>query len=243
MTYILEALRKSAAERRLGQVPALDVPPEVTAAPAPVGGRGRRLRGIGVVLGAVLVAGNLALTLWLWWDRHAPASAPSGTGRAQPAGARPAAPPSTALEVPAAGSGQGTPAAAPTRAAAARPLHPRPLAGPVPVEAPPVAVVPATDVPPATPSVARTVVHEKVSAREAEVPAWTALPESVRARLHRPHLDVHVYDDDPARRFVRLDQRKYREGETTAGGFRVERITRAGVVLSRQGVRFLLPRP
>lgn len=56
------------------------------------------------------------------------------------------------------------------------------------------------------------------------------------------HLDLHAYAAAPADRFVFLNMRKYREGEETPEGIRVERITRDGVVLNHRGVRFLLPR-
>jgi general secretion pathway protein B len=56
------------------------------------------------------------------------------------------------------------------------------------------------------------------------------------------HLDVHVYATKPADRFVYINMRKYREGNTLQEGPVLERIRRDGVVLSYQGLRFLLPR-
>lgn len=56
------------------------------------------------------------------------------------------------------------------------------------------------------------------------------------------HLDVHVYATKPADRFVYINMRKYHEGNTLQEGPVLERIRRDGVVLSYQGVRFLLPR-
>jgi general secretion pathway protein B len=56
------------------------------------------------------------------------------------------------------------------------------------------------------------------------------------------HLDIHVYATAPAGRFVFINMRKYREGDQTPEGTRIERITRDGVVLTHRGVRFLLPR-
>lgn len=67
-----------------------------------------------------------------------------------------------------------------------------------------------------------------------EVALQTSLPEL--------HLDIHVYAAQPADRFVFLNNRKYREGDETPEGTKVERITRDGVVLNHRGVRFLLPR-
>lgn len=61
------------------------------------------------------------------------------------------------------------------------------------------------------------------------------------ANLPEMHLDIHVYAAQPAERFVFLNNRKYREGDETPEGIRIERITRDGVVLNHRGVRFLLP--
>jgi len=53
-------------------------------------------------------------------------------------------------------------------------------------------------------------------------------------------LDLHVYDPDPAARFVFLNMRKLREGETLPEGVRVEQITSTGVELTYRGKRFVL---
>ena len=56
------------------------------------------------------------------------------------------------------------------------------------------------------------------------------------------HVDLHVYADSPNGRFVFINKRKYREGETLQEGPRVEQITRDGVILDQHGRRFILPR-
>jgi general secretion pathway protein B len=53
-------------------------------------------------------------------------------------------------------------------------------------------------------------------------------------------LDLHVYAANPAERFVFLNMRKLREGESLPEGVRVEQITPTGVDLSYQGKRFAL---
>ena len=53
-------------------------------------------------------------------------------------------------------------------------------------------------------------------------------------------LDLHVYDANPANRFVFINMRKLREGETLPDGVRVEQITTTGVELSFHGKRFTL---
>jgi hypothetical protein len=53
-------------------------------------------------------------------------------------------------------------------------------------------------------------------------------------------LEVVSYSDTPAQRLVFISGRKYVEGDTTEGGFRVEHIKEDSVVLSDQGERFTL---
>jgi len=52
------------------------------------------------------------------------------------------------------------------------------------------------------------------------------------------HLALHVYDDVAANRFVLLNSSRLREGQETAEGVMVERIEPTGVVLSWRGRRF-----
>lgn len=56
------------------------------------------------------------------------------------------------------------------------------------------------------------------------------------------NLDLHVFSDQPARRFVVINSRRYKEGAQINEGPTVESITPAGVVLSSQGRRFTLTR-
>jgi general secretion pathway protein B len=55
-------------------------------------------------------------------------------------------------------------------------------------------------------------------------------------------LSLHAYDPIPANRYVLLNSARMREGETTAEGVRLERITEFGVVMSWRGRRFILMR-
>ena len=55
-------------------------------------------------------------------------------------------------------------------------------------------------------------------------------------------LDIHVYSNTPAERFVFINMRKYTEGQTTTEGPSIERITPDGAILNQQGLRFVLPR-
>lgn len=74
----------------------------------------------------------------------------------------------------------------------------------------------------------------------------TATFDSLRAdgtlKLPDLHLDIHVYSDNPAERFVFINMKKYRENETLAEGPAVKRIAPEGVILEQSGKVFLLPR-
>jgi len=54
------------------------------------------------------------------------------------------------------------------------------------------------------------------------------------------HLDLHVYSPSPQQRFIFVNSRKYREGETLQEGPVVEQITADGAVLNYGGNRFKL---
>ena len=53
-------------------------------------------------------------------------------------------------------------------------------------------------------------------------------------------LDLHVYAQNPAERFVFINMRKLREGDASPEGVRVDEITPNGVELSYRGKRFAL---
>jgi len=56
------------------------------------------------------------------------------------------------------------------------------------------------------------------------------------------HLDIHVYSNQPAERFVFVNMSKYREQARLAEGPLVKEITPEGVILEHLGNGFLLPR-
>lgn len=80
--------------------------------------------------------------------------------------------------------------------------------------------------------------------RQVTVPENTF--ESLRAdgTLSLPdlHLDIHVYSEQSAERFVFINMKKYRENETLTEGPAVRHIAPEGVVLEHRGTAFLLPR-
>lgn len=74
------------------------------------------------------------------------------------------------------------------------------------------------------------------------VPSLKDLPDSPRNNLSQYEINVHVFDDDPERRFVLINMSKYKEGEHIANnGPLVEEITRNGVIVDYGNGRALLP--
>jgi len=53
-------------------------------------------------------------------------------------------------------------------------------------------------------------------------------------------LDLHVYDADPTKRFVFINMRKLREGESLPEGVRLDTITPTGARLFFRGQQFTL---
>lgn len=56
------------------------------------------------------------------------------------------------------------------------------------------------------------------------------------------HLDIHVFSDAPAERFVFINMSKYREGQYLDEGPQVAEIRPDGVLLEHGGTLFILPR-
>jgi general secretion pathway protein B len=84
--------------------------------------------------------------------------------------------------------------------------------------------------------------------QQATVPGGTRLMTIDELRLNGSlqlpelHVDLHVYADDPAERFVFINMAKHRENSRLDEGPVVAEITTDGVVLEYQGRKFLLPR-
>lgn len=78
---------------------------------------------------------------------------------------------------------------------------------------------------------------EPVSAPEPR-PQELRLPRDVALRLPVFLMTVHIYDEDPTKRFVYINARKVREGMTTREGIAVEQVLPDGVVLGFEGHKF-----
>ena len=80
------------------------------------------------------------------------------------------------------------------------------------------------------------------AASKAVMPTIDQLRLDGSLQLAELHLDIHVYSEDPAGRFVFINMVKHREKSRIAEGPTVSEITLDGVILRYQGRNFLLPR-
>ena len=89
---------------------------------------------------------------------------------------------------------------------------------------------------------AKPVVKRTSNTSVAIVPTIDELALEGSLQVAPMHLDIHVYSETPADRFVFINMNKHREGSKTAEGPVVREIRADGVVLEHQGRVFLLPR-
>lgn len=270
MSLILEALKKSEQQRRIGQLPNLGTPVIGT----------RRRRSLLPVLACLIVVA-IAVGAWM---RFAPS--PSGPTPAEPA--RDATSATTPADTPA------TPSHAATRPTTATPVDTEPartlsayekerlrLTGQLPSTerkprppvsrgippAPPVpaATAPPTPAPPPAPAAAAKPAPPvtpapvaaapsgnaapgasappvaAAAAKPAPVPYLWELPFATRKDLPPLQISMHVYADDPKQRFVVIDGESYVEGDELGEGLAVREIRADGVVLEVGGKPYLLP--
>ena len=83
---------------------------------------------------------------------------------------------------------------------------------------------------------------ETAGANAASEPRVYELPLAVRQTLPPLKLSMHVWNADPAFRFIILDDTRASEGQVAGKGINVIEIRRDGVLLEMNGTRFVLPR-
>ena len=233
MSFILDALKKSETDRQRQTAPALF---EVkVAAPR----RGLPVWAIGV--GALLII-NVGVLMWVLLRDRAPSAAPvAAAGNPAPAVTQPGMVtvtiPSTQVNIPlnALPAGQSAPEAGVVMPSQAPPLAEEPLLSAQEPTVPP--NYDSRDYQPAiTPEQAAAVAAAR---RAGELPSRDEVL-SQGAQVPDLRLDLHVYANEPAERFVFINMRKLREGESLPDGVRVEEITPRGARLSFRGTRFSL---
>ena len=231
MSLILEALRRSEAERRRGAPPGLlDGAPLRAATPRPIW----PLMLGGVILGAALAGGVL------WWvigdgmmaDDSPPAARTPETPRA--ANVPPLPVLSTRREVPATSPFPEAPAAsaAPTVFAA-----PEAAIAPEASTAPLRSASPVTLATPPEPDIAEP--PDRLTGPAAGDVSRANLSAEALPPLR---LSMHVFAEVPAQRFAILDGQRVREGDRVTDDLQVLEIRRDGLRLSWQGRVLWLPR-
>ncbi|PKM08902.1 MAG: hypothetical protein CVV14_02265 [Gammaproteobacteria bacterium HGW-Gammaproteobacteria-4] len=244
MSLILQALRKSEAQRQLGQAPSLLSPmPDMRV------DRRSGWRRAGYAVLVVLVA-TLA-----WWlgqrgqhgggDMAADTEPVRAADRdAQPA-MRPRAPETPALVESGAIAGR-HPAPKVATVPATKASQPKPVPPPAPAGA---------TAPPPTPPVARDLTRAAADPGSPQQPAPATvetapttltladLAASERQGLPPLRITMHVFAEVPAQRFAIIDGHRVAEGALLGDGIVLDEITRAGVILDLHGQRVLVARP
>jgi general secretion pathway protein B len=230
MSFILDALRKSEIERQRQSGPSM--------AEFPVARQDKRLPVALIAIG-FLLAVNLAVVLFFML-RSEKSAAPAATATQVAA-----APPASVTSPPPAAATQAPAQVPPADVTAAAPRNSLPGAAPGPGS---VTYLPADGfedptAPPGAPD--PTLLPEAVPPESDDSGAtYGAAPaaEEAAAVIAATGLPPHIFADDPAKRAVFINGRRYTQGTTIAEGPKVEQITRDGAVMSYRGRRFLLPR-
>ena len=123
--------------------------------------------------------------------------------------------------------------------AEAKKRQPEAIAAPAPVDPPvadPPTPEPRIEEPPPAPAPAAP------STRTTVYPTFNELRARGNVQLPDLHIDIHVYNEQPSKRFVFVNMSKYAERATLEEGPRVKEIVPEGVILEHRGEAFLLPR-
>lgn len=245
MSLILDALRKSEAERQRGKSPGLFA--STPGLPIPLR---ERLRLWPVLVFLLLLLASAAV-IWRGESRRAQREAeavaavvPNAVRGVEVGDALSEAPASAAVAFPPQPVAMvATPsAAAPSTAPPPTPPTPPTVAA----SRPPAIPAPSTQVTPPAPAI--TLSASPPPAAPAESPAEEALPSvavldtATRASLPPLKLSMHVFGQDPAKRFAIIDGKRVSEGSLLGSGV-VEAIRRDGVVVNINGQRVLVPKP
>lgn len=267
MSSILDALKKSEAERQRGVPPTLSTPILHRGQPA----RPKRP--------AWLLPAVAAVALVLAWagglfsgadseDAVAPAAETVATTPTEiPAAASPkpepaTTPPAPETAAPAAASPADAASGQPARSVGFGPYRPRPTttapgeAAAAPAESrpeAPVAAAPAeaTDAPAQAPVAAPATLVATTQPAPAtpagpepagdDVPTLHQLPYAVRREIPQLALTLHMFSTDPERRFAIINGVRVTDGQPIEGGIDVKEIRPNGVLVRYKDTDFLLP--
>lgn len=71
-------------------------------------------------------------------------------------------------------------------------------------------------------------------------PPLESMPGDIQVTAHQLQVNVHVFAEDPAARFVLINLKRFREGDRLPNGARLAAITPDGMILELNGYRFLM---
>jgi general secretion pathway protein B len=211
MSYILDALRKAEAERRMGGAPDVRTAPIINIAQADRRSGWRGARWLWALPAAA--AGALATLAWLQWHASAPANMPAPVPVATPApipAAEPMAPPPPAVAVT---MHQPPPPAveAPRRAGQEESSK----------HAPGRATPKADDRQP-----------------PAAVATLRELPAEIQRQIPPLSISGYIYAANAADRSVLINRKLLREGDEIAPGLTLEKLMPKGLILNYKGYRY-----
>jgi len=243
MSYILEALKKADQERDIGAVPDLESTHES------VRPKSRSYGWLWIVAPLLIVNGALVAVVLMRQETDVPVTANvpleqqasvindqplqpvQRTQKPRLPVVRESAAPPVIVESPAPASSPQLEISKPVIAASEPVVSPEPVVPPDPEPVVEKRALPREQ--PATQAVA-----PPAGADTSQVPDWSELSLEFRSEVTLPRLDVHVYSEDPQRRFILVDLDKYREGETLESGLELIEIQPDGIILSHEGRRF-----
>ncbi|MES9826219.1 MAG: general secretion pathway protein GspB [Candidatus Thiodiazotropha endolucinida] len=224
MSLILEALKKAERQHKLGEVPKINPDAE-----QPTSTASHRLGWLMMVMLAMILLGTgIYLGSSSWWSQQ-PQQHEQSVSSTEPVpqrGVQERAPAGLALPGTGGMVGDSDPAISVNSPQAA--IEPQPVIAtsqakeiempqvmePDPPQSPP---------PPRPPKP----LHE--------------MPSGFVANLPSMNIDIHSYDQRPAKRYVLINMEKYREGDYLTEGPRVLEILPQGAVMEHMGERFILP--
>lgn len=222
MSYILEALKKSQAERQLGELPSIHAP-QVQLHDAAASSAARHAP-VWLALGGVSVAVAAALLLWQPWQAGAAAPVvPAVLAQAVPAPV--ATPPAAPAPAPVAAS-------VPPAAIAAPVHHARPVAEPK-------QEMPGQTVPP--PVAAPAPAASATPTAEETVAGMRDLPEPIQRQIPAIVIGGYIYSKNPADRLLLIDKVLRHEGEELAPGLVLEKLQPKAAIFSFKGYRYRVP--
>jgi general secretion pathway protein B len=219
MSYHLDALRKAERERNLGQVPSLESA-QIPLAPS-------RQRWWLWTLALVILANAVVLTMVYFYSQSNSAIAQATTSdlpAAKPEAIEPGTRPELSEPAPATTASTDTATQMSAAESETFPIPAEPLGLPT--------------LPPAEFAASRNGFDEMPGWRP---PPLQAMPSEFRRAMPPINVDVHVYSEDPEKRFVLVNSKPYREGDHLDEGPFLETISEQGTILSYQGQRFVIP--